>query len=254
MSFQRNYSRYYDIFYHDKDYEKECSFLENAFKKHSVFPIKRVLDMGCGTGGYLIPLSERGYEITGIDASTGMLEQAKRKTKERGIRVRLEQMTLQELDLGEKFDSVICMFNTIDYLTEKKEMIKTLMNVRKHLKDGGLFIFDFRQTAPAMESYSPQRVRYFRNGKIEIIRISNSRVDREANLFFTDYDCIVIQKKSVIERFHETHKLKVYSPQEINHLLRKNKLEILEMCPFPNLEEKVKKNDWNIAVITRKKR
>lgn len=38
-----------------------------------------VLDLGCGTGRILIPIAEAGIEVVGLDHSTIMLEQARRK-------------------------------------------------------------------------------------------------------------------------------------------------------------------------------
>jgi phage-related protein len=34
MSFKDVYSKYYDVLYADKDYEKECNFIEEVFKQH----------------------------------------------------------------------------------------------------------------------------------------------------------------------------------------------------------------------------
>ncbi|WP_437306345.1 class I SAM-dependent methyltransferase [Sorangium sp. So ce388] len=40
-------------------------------------PGRRALEVGCGTGHWLKLLHERGYEVTGLDASPAMLEQAR---------------------------------------------------------------------------------------------------------------------------------------------------------------------------------
>jgi 2-polyprenyl-3-methyl-5-hydroxy-6-metoxy-1,4-benzoquinol methylase len=50
---------------HFKD-SKKIDFLVSSFRKNG---ITSILDVGCGTGDYAIPLAERGYEVTGIDAS-----------------------------------------------------------------------------------------------------------------------------------------------------------------------------------------
>ena len=43
---------------------------------------QRVLDLGCGTGRYCVLLARRGASVVGIDPSSAMLEQAKRKILE----------------------------------------------------------------------------------------------------------------------------------------------------------------------------
>jgi SAM-dependent methyltransferase len=71
-SFNITYSKYYDILYMDKDYDKECDFVEEAFNKYSLSKPVKILDVGCGTGGHLIPLAKRGYEVVGIMRAYGV--------------------------------------------------------------------------------------------------------------------------------------------------------------------------------------
>ena len=83
----RSYGKYYDIIYADKDYEKECDFLEEIFRNYSKIIPKTILDGGCGTGGHAIPLAERGYEVTGIDLSEEMINIAKEKASKTGVNI-----------------------------------------------------------------------------------------------------------------------------------------------------------------------
>lgn len=46
----------------------------------NVQPNETVLDLGCGTGRLSIQLDQAGAEVTGLDGSAGMLEQAKAKS------------------------------------------------------------------------------------------------------------------------------------------------------------------------------
>ena len=57
---------FYDLFYESKDYQGECDFVEAAFNRFATAPIKTVLDLGCGTGGHVLPLSARGYGMNRV--------------------------------------------------------------------------------------------------------------------------------------------------------------------------------------------
>jgi SAM-dependent methyltransferase len=69
----------------------------------------RVLDVGCGPGRHLLWLQERGFEVTGIDISAGVVQVARERG---GEDVRL--CSLFELTtLREKFDTVLLMGNNM---------------------------------------------------------------------------------------------------------------------------------------------
>lgn len=56
-----------------KNTEAEIEFVIEELK---LPPGHRILDMGCGTGRHSIELAKRGYKITGVDWSSGMLGEA----------------------------------------------------------------------------------------------------------------------------------------------------------------------------------
>jgi len=73
----KNYAKYYDFIYHDKNYDRECNFIEEIFE--TTQKSKKILELGCGTGSYTKILLERGYKVTAIDISGEMLEIASEK-------------------------------------------------------------------------------------------------------------------------------------------------------------------------------
>ena len=84
--FGQDYANAYDYLYQDKDYNKECDFLEKIFLRYSG-STSSILDLGCGTGGHVNILAEKGYKVTGIDRSGEMLSIARKKASERVLRL-----------------------------------------------------------------------------------------------------------------------------------------------------------------------
>ena len=46
-----------------------------------------ILEIGCGTGRVTIPLASAGFDIIGLDVSSSMLEEARRKAEDQGLSI-----------------------------------------------------------------------------------------------------------------------------------------------------------------------
>ena len=62
----------YDELTQDVGYEKRAAFVEKLFLRSHI-PVHTVLDLACGTGTMTSLLTERGYELIGVDGSEDML-------------------------------------------------------------------------------------------------------------------------------------------------------------------------------------
>ena len=61
----------YDELTQDVGYEKRAAFVEKLFLRSHI-PVHTVLDLACGTGTMTALLTERGYELIGVDGSEDM--------------------------------------------------------------------------------------------------------------------------------------------------------------------------------------
>lgn len=102
----------------------------------------RVLELCCGTGRLTIPIAKDGYDITGVDYTASMLEQAQVKAAEAGLEVEFIKADIRNLDLSEQYDLIFIPFNSIHHLYKNEDLFKAFKVVKKHLKAGGLFLLD----------------------------------------------------------------------------------------------------------------
>ena len=102
----------------------------------------RILELCCGTGRLTIPIAKDGYAISGVDYTPSMLKKAKAKALEEKLDITFIEADIRTLDLKEKYDLIFIPFNSIHHLYKNEDLFKALENVKKHLKDQGLFLLD----------------------------------------------------------------------------------------------------------------
>ena len=249
-SFNR-YAEYYDLLYQDKDYEKECNFIEQIFHSFSSQPIKTVLDGGCGTGGHAIPLARRGYDITGIDGSAIMLKQAEKKSKKEGLNLTLRRANLQHYDLGKKFDAAISMFAVINYLNSNQDLQAALATFRKHLNKGSLFTFDVWNGLAVMRLLPSERFKIVENAGIKVIRSVRPELKASQHLCLCHFHMLVIKNGALVNEIEETHSMRYLFPLEIAHYLEEANFRLLKICPFLDLTRDIDENEWNMTVVAK---
>ena len=69
--------------------------MENLFDKYEKNP-NLVCDLACGTGNITLPLSQRGYEMIGVDRSFDMLSIAREKAQDFGLDAMFLQQDLKK--------------------------------------------------------------------------------------------------------------------------------------------------------------
>jgi SAM-dependent methyltransferase len=155
------FAPFYDILTVHQDYEWWWSELL-ALAQAAGLSGKRVLDVACGTGKSLIPLLERGWSGTGVDASAGMLKEAGRKL---GPDVRLLKHDMRELPALGEFDMVCALNDAVNNVHDAHELLQTFKGFRRNLAAGGIALFDlntirtFRGYADGMLAHQePDRI------------------------------------------------------------------------------------------------
>lgn len=99
-----------------------------------------VLDLGCGTGTITGLLADAGYDMIGVDGSAQMLELAREKQGERDILYLCQD--IREFELYGTVGAAVSVCDTMNYLTEWEDLVKTLRLVDNYLDPGGIFLFD----------------------------------------------------------------------------------------------------------------
>ena len=129
-----SFARFYDgVNGEPEDRISQILFYIDQFRPDA----RSVLELGCGTGAILAGLGS-GFALTGIDLSPEMLDFARRRCPT----ARLIEGDITSFDLAERFDVAICVYDTLNHVTDFALWQSVFANVAAHLAEGGIFIFD----------------------------------------------------------------------------------------------------------------
>jgi SAM-dependent methyltransferase len=248
-SFEK-YANLYDIIYKDKDYQAECDFLEKIFKRYSKKPIRKILDIACGTGNHIIPLAQRGFNVAAQDKSCDMLQIAKRKCHNENLKISfMGCFPMQQFNHKKKFDAVIAMFSSIDYVVKLKEVKKVFLNIHNCLRKNGLLVFDFWNKTCVDKYFTPYKRKVFRKGNELVVRISKTSLDRKISVAKVNFICDYFVNKKHVAKINEVHKMKYYDISHMRKILESCGFKILGTFPFMSMDRKVTGKDWNISIV-----
>lgn len=111
----------------------------------------RLLEVGVGTG-LSLPMLPRNIQITGVDLSGKMLDQARRRTKELGLdNVQLLKMDATSLDFpAGSFDRILAAY----FISVVPDAVKMIQEMKRVCKKGGYLVFlnHFRNENPVVGS------------------------------------------------------------------------------------------------------
>lgn len=115
-------------------------------------PGARCLDVCTGTGGVALALAARGADVVGLDLSPGMLVQAERKARVRGLsdRTRFVQMDAQRMTFAERsFDLVTCCMALHEMAEgERAAVLAEIARVAR----GRVVVAEYRMPSPGLAS------------------------------------------------------------------------------------------------------
>jgi len=205
----RKFARYYDLIYQWMDYPGEAEFIKQMVELNQQSPGNNLLDVACGTGNHAQYLTD-SFNVVGLDINPEMMNIAREKVPE----MELIQGNMKEMDLDRDFDTIICLFSSINYHTNLLELEETFKRFYHHLKPGGVLIFDLGFCTENWEE-GRMLVDAAVEGDLQLARISQSRLYDgvfDANFVF------LINEDGIMDFEVDQHRIGVFSTPEVNRI------------------------------------
>ena len=251
MEAYTDFAEVYDIFMDNTPYEEWADFIAGLIEKYGISkPVRGadpekglserempgeeevlasernlVLDLGCGTGTLTELLSQKGYDMMGIDNSEEMLRIAMEKKEKSGSEILYLCQDMRDLDLYSTVGTVISVCDSVNYLIEDEDIADTFSLVNNYLYPGGIFIFDFN-TVYKYETVIGDDTIAENRDNCSFIWENYYHEEEHVN----EYDLTIFlkeEKQELFRRFSETHYQRGYTLEEMERFVQEAGMEIL---------------------------
>ncbi|MBQ9341042.1 MAG: methyltransferase domain-containing protein [Lachnospiraceae bacterium] len=221
MEAYTGFSEVYDTFMDNVPYSKWGEYIIDILKEYGI--TNGILcEIGCGTGKMTKLLSDRGYDMIGIDSSADMLDIAHDKRGNDGKILYLNQ-DMKEMELYGTVRAFVSCCDSVNYLLSGEELLTTFKLVNNYLDPKGLFIFDMNTTYKYKELLADN---VFAENRDDASFIWENFYDEDEKI--NEYDLTLFVKEDELYRkYEEVHYQKAYDIEEVEELIEKSGLKLL---------------------------
>ncbi len=147
-----------------------------------------VLDAACGTGVNAAALARRGYRVSAADGSSAMAAVAAARFRSEQLDIPLVHSMWADLPavIGERFDLVLCIGNSLVHAAGRDAMLEALTGLREMVRPGGHLVVDSRN----WEKLHAER---------RIVQLADSAVTRHGRR------CVVFYAWEIPDRLDSEH-------------------------------------------------
>ena len=207
------FARVYDTFMDEVPYDAWADCLIREMRKDGIED-GLVLDLGCGTGQITKRLAQAGYDMIGVDASSDMLEIAQERKGGSDILYLMQDM--REFELYGTVRCVISTCDSLNYITNRDDLLQVFRLVNNYLDPSGLFLFDLN----SLRHYEMMCAdNTFAESRDECSFIWENSFDAETRINEYDLTLFLQREDGLYERFLETHRERAWSVNEVEEIL-----------------------------------
>ncbi len=188
---------------------RDADFLQAAFR----LPLgSKILDVPCGEGRVALELASRGFDVVGVDISTGLLKEAAQRASLRDLSLTWHEGDMRHLPWLGEFDAAFCWGDSFGYMDEEGNQA-FLASVWQALKPGGRWAMEMGMVAEVLYTrYREELDRDVGGIHVHIRRSFNPRLGR----LTVDY---TLNRAGTVEQHQASYR--IYSCSEICRMLER---------------------------------
>ena len=222
----------YDRLMDHVDYESWSEYVMNILY-NSGRSYNSLIDLSCGTGSFINYMQGSIDALFGCDKSGEMITHARKKRKLATIPLFVNDICNIAIS-NNSFDCAVLLYDSLNYITVKNSLDKSLKEINRILKKSGIFIFDVISENHCNEYYKDFcESEYWNNEGYS----RHSYYDQKCGYQYSEFR-IVLEGNTFIEK----HRQRVYSIEYLNEILDKNLFEVKDIYDDFSFE---KANDYS---------
>lgn len=227
----------------NKHQAKEVDFIVNFL---DITKVHRIIDFGCGNGRHAIELAHRGFEVIGVDYSERNINGVLKETELYGAKFIKDDC--RYVSLNEKADLALCLYDVIGSFVGKRDNLKILKNIRKHLNPSG-YLFLSVMNLELTNHIAQNKVENVRKNPWALVKLPPSKIMQtsgdifDPELFLLESQTGVVYRK---EQFENDDSLSAEYVIRDKRYTKKEICSLVEQAGFTVLETRyVRAGRWD---------
>jgi len=249
MDAYQSFAKVYDTFMDNIPYDIWCEYIVELLTEYEITG-GLVLELGCGTGNMTKRLSDKGYDMIGVDASAEMLEAATQKQSVSRSQILYLQQDMCEFELYGTVRAVVSICDCVNYILEEEKLLQMFRLVNNYLDPQGVFLFDLNTVYKYEKLMGDATIAENREEGSFIWENYYDKLKKlnvyELTLFIPENQ----EREGYYRKYEEVHYQRAYTLSEIRELLERAGMEYVaayDACSH----EYPKKESERIYIIAR---
>ncbi|KTD67594.1 methyltransferase [Legionella santicrucis] len=211
-----------------------------------------ILEPMCGTGRFLLPLIEEGFDVHGFDASQSMLQKLYAKARAKNLKPNVWYDFIENLNQSDRYQLIFIPTGSFGLITEKKNIQKALKTIYAHLGDKGLFVFETETLHAVPKELGIWRGSRWPKEDGTLLLLSQLAIlNEEVCYSIGKYE--LIDNNSVLQTEVEEYKIRIYQdPSFLLHLLAEVGFSEVRLIKAFNRQASPDETDASIVFECRK--
>jgi hypothetical protein len=146
------------------------------------------------------------------------------------------------------------MFAVLGYQVDNADVTAAFSAVSRHLRLGGLFMFDVWYGPAVLTTPPKEKIRILEKEGRRLIRLATPELDIRHHRCSVSYRHLLIDADNHCQETVEKHHVRFFFPLELELFLHWAGMDLLTLTPFPQGDGEITEETWNVFGIARRTR